>query len=75
MRDLEKLIGWVRMAVIYLFSGIVGSLGSAIFLPYHVEVSSQQFQLAVNYHVPVTLLLDPWMLNDNWKTGNRLWEQ
>lgn len=38
MRDLEKLIGWLRLAIIYLFSGIAGSLASAIFLPYHVEV-------------------------------------
>ena len=39
MRDLEKLAGWLRIGIIYLGSGIAGSLSSAIFLPYHVEVS------------------------------------
>jgi len=40
MRDVEKLIGWLRLGVIYIVSGIAGSLSSAIFLPYHPEVSS-----------------------------------
>jgi len=38
MRDLEKLAGWLRIGIIYIASGIAGSLSSAIFLPYHVEV-------------------------------------
>ena len=38
MRDVEKLAGWHRTAIIYIGSGIAGSLGSATFLPYHVEV-------------------------------------
>lgn len=38
MRDLEKLAGSLRIAIIYFASGIAGSLSSAIFLPYHVEV-------------------------------------
>lgn len=38
MRDLEKLAGWHRIAIIYIVSGIAGSLGSAIFIPYQVEV-------------------------------------
>ena len=40
LRDIEKYIGWYAMAVVYLGSGVAGSLGSAIFLPYHVEVST-----------------------------------
>jgi len=40
MRDMEKLLGWLRTGIIYLVCGIAGSLGSAIFIPYHVEVSS-----------------------------------
>ena len=40
MRDVEKLAGWIRIAIIYLGSGVAGSLGSAIFLPYHVEVKN-----------------------------------
>ena len=39
MRDLEKLAGWLRICIIYVVSGIGGSLASAIFIPYHVEVS------------------------------------
>jgi len=38
MRDLEKLAGCLRIGIIYIASGIGGSLSSAIFLPYHVEV-------------------------------------
>ena len=38
-RDIEKIVGWWRMAIIYLGGGVVGSLASAIFLPYHVEVN------------------------------------
>lgn len=39
MRDFEKLGGWLRIGIIYVVSGIGGSLASAIFVPYHVEVS------------------------------------
>lgn len=38
LRDLEKLAGWHRISLIYLFSGITGNLASAIFLPYRAEV-------------------------------------
>lgn len=38
MRDLEKLAGSVRTAVIYMCSGVAGNLASAIFVPYRAEV-------------------------------------
>ncbi|VDN55968.1 unnamed protein product, partial [Dracunculus medinensis] len=38
MRDLEKLIGWARMAILYIGSGVAGNLASAIFVPYKPEV-------------------------------------
>ena len=38
LRDLEKLAGWWRIGLIYVLSGIVGNLGSAIFVPYRAEV-------------------------------------
>lgn len=38
LRDMEKLAGWLRISLIYIFSGITGNLGSAIFLPYRAEV-------------------------------------
>jgi hypothetical protein len=34
MRDMEKLCGPARMAIIYLGSGMAGNLASAIFIPY-----------------------------------------
>lgn len=40
MRDLEKMAGAVRIAIIYLGSGMVGNLASAIFVPYRAEVST-----------------------------------
>ena len=38
MRDLEKMAGWLRLAIIYIFSGIGGYLYSGILLPYQAEV-------------------------------------
>lgn len=38
MRDLEKLAGPVRIGIIYLGSGVVGNLASALFVPYRAEV-------------------------------------
>ncbi|CAB3253519.1 unnamed protein product [Arctia plantaginis] len=38
MRDLEKMAGPVRIAVIYLGSGVAGNMASAIFEPYRAEV-------------------------------------
>ncbi|XP_031554181.1 inactive rhomboid protein 1-like isoform X2 [Actinia tenebrosa] len=38
LRDLEKLAGWIRITIIYIFSGIGGYLISAILIPYQVEV-------------------------------------
>jgi len=38
MRDLEKLVGAMRLSLIYLGSGMVGNLASAIFVPYRAEV-------------------------------------
>lgn len=38
MSDLERLIGPLRMAILYIGSGIAGNLTSAIFVPYKAEV-------------------------------------
>lgn len=43
MRDLEKLTGSLRIALIYLGSGVAGNLGSAIFVPYRADVSGFNF--------------------------------
>jgi membrane associated rhomboid family serine protease len=38
MRDLEKLAGAKRTGIVYLASGMVGNLASAIFVPNRAEV-------------------------------------
>ncbi|XP_048575715.1 inactive rhomboid protein 1 isoform X2 [Nematostella vectensis] len=38
LRDLERMAGWIRISIIYIFSGIGGYLISAILIPYQVEV-------------------------------------
>lgn len=47
MRDLEKLVGPVRIGLVYLVSGVAGNLASAIFVPYRAEVgpAGSQFGL------------------------------
>lgn len=42
LRDLEKLAGWHRIAIIFILSGITGNLASAIFLPYRAEVGTRR---------------------------------
>ena len=64
MRDLEKLAGWFRISIIYLGSGIAGSLSSAIFLPYYVEAgpAGSQFGLLACVFVE---LFQTWSLVQN----------
>ncbi|KAK7507850.1 hypothetical protein BaRGS_00000815 [Batillaria attramentaria] len=47
MRDMEKLIGAIRMAIIYIGSGIAGNLASCTFLPYQVEAGPSGAQFGV----------------------------
>jgi len=37
MRDLERMCGPLRMTILYLGSGIIGNLASAIFVPFRAE--------------------------------------
>lgn len=39
LADLERLIGPIRTAIVYIGSGVAGNLTSAIFVPYKPEVS------------------------------------
>lgn len=39
LRDVEKLAGSLRVGIVYTASGVIGNLGSAVFLPYQAEVS------------------------------------
>ena len=45
---IEKRLGWVRTAVIYIFSGIGGNLVSAYFAPYNPEVC----RIQIPYYPP-----------------------
>lgn len=40
LTDLERLLGPIRTAILYVGSGVAGNLLSAIFLPYKPEVST-----------------------------------
>lgn len=51
MRDLEKLAGPLRIGIIYLGSGVVGNLASALFVPYRAEVHSVQCLISVTPRV------------------------
>lgn len=39
LADLERLIGTLRTAVVYIMSGLVGNLTSAVIAPHRPEVS------------------------------------
>ena len=43
LRDMEKLCGWWRIAIVYLSSGIGGTMLSAILIPYQPEVNLMEF--------------------------------
>ncbi|XP_015910629.1 inactive rhomboid protein 1 isoform X2 [Parasteatoda tepidariorum] len=55
MTDLEKLIGALRISIIYIMSGVGGNLASAIFVPYRAEVgpAGSQFGLLACLFVEV----------------------
>ncbi|GCC16610.1 hypothetical protein chiPu_0021410 [Chiloscyllium punctatum] len=66
LRDLEKLAGWLRISIIYILSGMMGNLASAIFLPYRAEVgpAGSQFGLLACLFVELfqswPILEKPW---------------
>jgi membrane associated rhomboid family serine protease len=66
LRDLEKLAGWWRIGVIYILSGIIGNLASAIFVPYKPDVGPSGAQygliacLFVEFIQSWQLLDQPW---------------
>ena len=47
MRDLEKMCGAHRMAIIYIVSGISGNLASSVFVPYRAESGPAGAQFGV----------------------------
>jgi len=47
MRDIERLLGSTRMAIIYILPGVAGNIASATFVPYHTQVGPSGSQFAL----------------------------
>nr|VZI46632.1 unnamed protein product [Spirometra erinaceieuropaei] len=66
MRNLEKLLGWLRVALIYILSGCFSSLASGIMLPYHVHTGPTGAHFAlfgvvfVDYLQTHDIFASPW---------------
>ncbi|XP_072319092.1 inactive rhomboid protein 2-like [Eucyclogobius newberryi] len=72
LRDLEKLAGWARIAIIYVFSGITGNLASALFLPYRAEVGPAGSQFGLLACLFVELFQGWQVLERPWKACLKL---
>ncbi|KAM9482229.1 inactive rhomboid protein 2-like isoform 1-T4 [Clarias gariepinus] len=72
LRDLEKLAGWVRISIIYIFSGITGNLASALFLPYKAEVGPAGSQFGLLACLFVELFQGWQMLEKPWNAFLKL---
>lgn len=64
MRDIERLLGSTKMAIIYILPGIAGYLASATFVPYHTQVgpSGSQFALLASL---ISETVNSWELIDD----------
>uniref|UniRef100_A0A1B0C8B0 Peptidase S54 rhomboid domain-containing protein n=2 Tax=Lutzomyia longipalpis TaxID=7200 RepID=A0A1B0C8B0_LUTLO len=60
LADLERLLGPIRTAVLYICSGIAGNLTSAIFVPYKPEVGPLASLAGTISSLSVLLLLIHW---------------
>uniref|UniRef100_A0ABI7XTB8 Inactive rhomboid protein n=1 Tax=Felis catus TaxID=9685 RepID=A0ABI7XTB8_FELCA len=67
LRDLEKLAGWHRIAIIFILSGITGNLASALFLPYRAEVGPAGSQFGLLACLFVELFQSWQLLERPWK--------
>ncbi|XP_072882675.1 inactive rhomboid protein 2-like isoform X3 [Hemitrygon akajei] len=67
LRDLEMLAGWLRISIIYILSGIIGNLASAIFLPYRAEVGPAGSQFGLLACLFVELFQSWQILEKPWK--------
>ncbi|XP_071814602.1 inactive rhomboid protein 1-like isoform X2 [Apostichopus japonicus] len=72
LRDLEKLAGWFRISVIYIFSGIGGNLTSAIFIPFRAEVGPAGAQFGLLACLIVEVLQSWQMLKSPLKAIGKL---
>ncbi|CAB3978902.1 inactive rhomboid 1-like isoform X2 [Paramuricea clavata] len=67
LKDMEKMAGWHRIAIIYICSGIGGNLLSAIVTPYQPEVGPS----GALFGIIACLLVE---LVQNWQIIKRPWE-
>lgn len=58
LADLERLLGPIRTAILYIGCGIAGNMTSAIFLPYKPEVSPNDPMLTEQKQRSVTRFLN-----------------
>lgn len=72
LRDLEKLAGWFRIGIIYIFSGIGGNLTSAIFIPFRAEVGPAGAQFGLLACLVVEVLQSWQMLKNPFKALGKL---
>lgn len=72
LRDLEKLAGWFRISIIYIFSGIGGNLTSAIFIPFRAEVGPAGAQFGLLACLIVEVLQSWQMLKSPFKAIGKL---
>uniref|UniRef100_A0A8C6TLX5 Inactive rhomboid protein n=1 Tax=Neogobius melanostomus TaxID=47308 RepID=A0A8C6TLX5_9GOBI len=72
LRDLEKLAGWARISLVYIFSGITGNLASALFLPYRAEVGPAGSQFGLLACLFVELFQGWQMLERPWRAFLKL---
>ncbi|XP_050095540.1 inactive rhomboid protein 1-like [Anopheles aquasalis] len=60
LADLERLLGSLRTAIVYIGSGVVGNLTSAIFLPYKAEIGPLPSLAGTLSSLLVLLILCHW---------------
>lgn len=77
MRKIEQMIGWIRMMIIYISSGCVGTLASAILTPYQVEVgpSGAQFGILASMYVDILnqIIVNKYSEKDKSEENRSLW--
>jgi len=69
LRDLEKLAGWWRIGIIYILSGIIGNLASAIFVPYKPDVGPSGAQYGLIACLFVEFIQSWQLLDQPWERG------
>ncbi|XP_028406594.1 inactive rhomboid protein 1-like isoform X2 [Dendronephthya gigantea] len=72
LKDMEKMAGWLRIAIIYIFSGIGGNLLSAIITPYQPEVGPSGALFGIIACLLVELVQNWQMIKEPWSSVLKL---